>query len=81
MDQIGHLLGINMGGIKPLAKTENTAPMENINFKTNPTQVNKSKLNFDTVAGLKMFELNGKITVEMADDLLATPYVALDLNS
>lgn len=80
MTGIERLFGPQFNGVTPLNKTDRAAQTENLSFKSNPVQVNFNKLNADTLVGLKQLA-QGCITESMADDLLATPYVSLDLNS
>ena len=80
MTGIERLFGSQFNGVTPLNKLNKSAITENVNFKSNPVQLDAGKkLNPDTLVGLKQLA-QGVITQEMADDLLATPYVSLDFN-
>ena len=78
MTGIERLFGPQFNGVTPLNKINKSEATVNLDFKSNPVQPNKN-LNPDTLVGLKQLA-QGIITSEMADDLLATPYVSLDFN-
>ncbi len=70
----------NVNNTTGIQKTNGADKIDNISFKSAnkvgmsaPKELSPSTMNF-------LAQLDGKITAEMADDLLATPYVSLDLN-
>lgn len=78
---VGKLFGAgNVNYTTGVQKTNNVDKTDAISFKSAnkvgmsaPKELSPSTMNF-------LAQLDGKITAGMADDLLATPYVSLDLN-
>lgn len=81
MGIIGRIIGAaNANATTGVQKTNSLDKTEAISFKnankvgmSAPNALNPSTMNF-------LAQLDGKITADMADDLLATPYVSLDFN-